>query len=187
MAFIALSHSAFSQTEETSISAQFDEVMKNSETFKQYKVVPITRLRTLFSAVKDSLDVPKIRINNLKAKVDNQENQIVDLTERTEVLEADLETSNGFNNDISFLGMTFEKTVYNLIVWGIIIALTAVIGVIYLMYQRSNKITQNAKKELSSIVNEFDEHKTKSHEKQVKLKRDLQTAWNALNENGIQV
>ncbi len=47
---------------------------------------------------------------------------------------------------------------------------------------RSNRVTSKVKKEFEALNTEYEEHKTKARESQVKLKKELQTAVNQLNE-----
>ncbi|MEQ9022021.1 MAG: hypothetical protein RLN82_04575, partial [Pseudomonadales bacterium] len=97
-------------------------------------------------------------------------------------VQARLDESLELNDTIYFLGIPFSKVGYHIMVWVIIIAL-AVLGVMaYFMFIRSNSVTKRAKREFDSLQAEYEEHKTKARETQVKLKRELQTAVNQLNE-----
>ncbi len=178
---------ATAQTERLTLDQQFKDVIENTESFKQYKVVPKTTLNGLFKQIGDSLAKEKIRITALENEVSAQkaltENSLAELSQ----VKTDLEQSNTMNDSIGFMGASFQKSVYNIIVWGLIILLAVAAGFIYMLFKRSHKITRSTQNDLKRLSSEFDDHKTKAHEKQVKLKRDLQTAMNTLHEKGIKV
>jgi len=183
----AISSPLFSQTENPSLLQQFDEVMENSESFKQYKVIPKTTMSNLFKQVNDSINKTKSEVRGLKSEISEQAVEISSLNSQLVTVTDDLTASNETNGSINFLGIDFKKPVYNIIVWSLILALVVTVGFVYMLFNRSNSITRTTQNDLKELNREFDEHKTKSHEKQVKLKRDLQTAMNTLHEKGIKV
>ena len=96
-----------------------------------------------------------------------------------------LESSNSLNGSIGFLGMEVSKTGYNIFVWIIIAALAIGIGAVFMLFQRSNAVTTQTKKTFKELEREYNAHKEKARETQIRLKRELQTALNALNEQKV--
>lgn len=180
-------HSGLSQSENVTIEQQFENVISRSETYSKYKVIAIDRLNNLVTAVNDSLSDASVEIGNLKSKIDTQKAQIGQLNEQIASLTTNLNESRGMNDQISFLGISFQKTTYNVFVWSLMLALGIVLGLVYVMFKRSNLITRKTQKDLSALSVEFDSYKASAKEKQVKLKRELQTAINTINERGIKV
>ena len=177
----------YAQTENSNLKDQFTDVLENTESFKQYKVVPRTRLTDLFKQVGDSIAVDKSKIDGLRVEVSQLSDSIESLEAQLATVTSDLEKTNQLIDSISFLGIHFQKAVYNVIVWGLIVALIVAVGFIYILFKRSHKITRITQNDLKRLTQEFDSHKNKAHEKQVKLKRELQTAMNTLHEKGIKV
>ncbi len=164
------------------LQEKYDEMLEKTETYEQYKVIPRARLNAFWSETVDSLNTQSATISDLRSQVATQQNEINTLKSQLAEVQAKLDGSLELNNTIHFLGIPFSKLGYHLMVWLIIAAL-ATLGVIaYLMFLRSNKVTIRVKKEHDKLEREFEEHKTKAREKQVKLKRELQTAVNQLNE-----
>jgi hypothetical protein len=64
-----------------------------------------------------------------------------------------------------------------------IVLLIISVGGIYGMFLRSNKLTTSAIAELKDIQHEFADHREHSQKIQIKLKRELQTAINTLQEH----
>ncbi|MGB3465813.1 MAG: hypothetical protein WBA74_11105 [Cyclobacteriaceae bacterium] len=183
-----LGFASYAQPEDTkTIDQQFQAVMDETESFKKYKVVPRTTLIELSKQVGDSLQRNRNEIDELQSQIITQQDQISQLENQLQTVTSDLNDSKELNETISFLGIDFQKPIYNVIVWGIIILLLVALAAVYMMFNRSNKITRTTRNDLKMLTDEFDTYKTKSQEKQIKLKRDLQTAMNTLHEKGFKV
>lgn len=156
--------------------------MEKYSTYEQYKVIPITRMNQFWAEVNDSL-VTKDKSNaKLKGEIIALKAMIDSLNSELSTVKANLETSEETNSEISFLGIPFDKTIYHIMVWAIIILLAALTILTYFMYIRSNGLTSRFKKDLEQLRHEYDDHRDKSREAQVKLKRELQTAVNTIDE-----
>ena len=177
-AYVAIPQSFGQET----LQEKYDDMIESTETYEQYKVIPRTRLNGFWSEVSDSLNQNKIVQKEQRNTILDQQAENVRVAAVAKDLEAQLSESLDQNDTIYFLGIPFSKIGYHLMVWLIIVAL-AVLGVIsYLMFMRSNSVTSRVKKEHEELIAEFDAHKDKARETQVKLKRELQTAINSLNE-----
>ncbi|MEO1253705.1 MAG: hypothetical protein AAFY41_02290 [Bacteroidota bacterium] len=165
-----------------SLQEKYDELLEQTETYEQYKVIPRTRLNTLWSEIGDSLKTNRTKINELQSEITSLRQKINELRESTTELEMKLDQSLSQNDTIHFLGIPFSKLGYHIMVWIIIAVLTVLSIILYLMFAKSNSVTSSAKKAYQALEIEYEEHKTKSREKQAKLKRELQTAVNQLNE-----
>lgn len=170
-----------SQAQET-LQEKYDDMLESTETYEQYKVIPRTRLNSFWSEAVDSLKRQAGTIRDLKSQVSGQQSEIKSLKAEMAEVQSMLDESLNLNDTIYFIGMPFSKVGYHIIVWLIITAL-AVLGVMsYLMFIRSNSVTSKTRREYETLNAEYEEHKTIAREKQVKLKRELQTAVNQLNE-----
>ena len=164
------------------LNEKYNQLLESTETYEQYKVIPRTDLNAFWSEVMDSVNRQSGIISGLESQLKNEQVKVVEAQNQEQEAQAKLDESLKFNDSIVFVGINFSKTSYHIMVWLIIVVL-AVLGVIsYLMYLRSNSVTSSAKRELEALSTEFEEHRHRSREKQVKLKRDLQTAVNKLNE-----
>ncbi|MCG8308490.1 MAG: hypothetical protein MI975_13940 [Cytophagales bacterium] len=180
--FIVNAQSEEGSQQNPTLRSQFQEMLEKSETYTEYKVIKRTSLSQYSRAVQDSLNARKTEINSLKSTVADQKSQIGTLSSRITELEAQLEKSEALRGSLTFLGLNLNKATYHTIVWVIIIALAAFGVFAYTSFVRSNKITSNTKKEYKSLEVEYEEHKKKSHEKQIKMGRELQTERNMVEE-----
>ena len=176
------SQSTAETPENQSLKTQFQEMLDKSESYTEYKVIKKTNLSQYSKAVQDSLETYGVEINALKNAVNDQKSQISQLSERITELETQLAESEELRGSLSLLGLNINKTTYHLIVWVIIGALLAFGIFAYSNFIRSNIITSKSIKEYKVLEVEFEDHKKKSYEKQIKIGRELQTERNKVDD-----
>lgn len=165
-----------------SLQGQFDAMMKENSTYERYKVVPITDMNAYWAQIADTLQDKNDQIVALQQQVGELTTQIDTLEQRVGVLRSELAASQEVNDQIHFVGIPFSKGAYHGMVWAIIVILAVLAVVAYLMYVRSNTVTTRVKKDYDKLRHEYDAHRDKARETQVRLKRELQTAVNTIDE-----
>ena len=184
---LLLQQPVFGQEEKPPLGEQMKEVMEKGQTYNQFKVIQASRLQELFGDINSRLQEQEAKLIEASEAVDKAQRQLSESEAAARQLEKQLAQSQTLNDSISFLGITWSKSTYNVLVWGIIGLLVLAGVILYGMFTRSHKVTKNIQSDLQRINTEFETYKTRSHEKQVKLKRELQTAMNTLHEKGIKV
>ena len=177
--FVAVAHLSLAQD---SLQVKYQNMIESTETFNQYKVIPRTMLDAFWAEAVDSLQQNGRAIRSLSGQVQSQSDSIRSLTAQRDNVQGQLDESLTLNDSISFLGANLTKGTYHFIVWGLILALVVTAIVFYVMFLNSNRVTSRSKKELETLQLAYEEHKNQSREKQVKLKRELQTAINTIDE-----
>ncbi len=173
---------AQSEEQDATLKSTFNDLIENSETFQQYKVIPIVKLNSFEKQLADTLQNNKAKLNEeIQAK--NNSNQKVDsLKSNVGDLQTELEETQLMVDGIMFLGMPMNKSTYTIMVWSIIFVLLAGIIFVYVLFLNSNRVTKQTKIEKNRVDNELEDLRKSAHEKQVKIKRELQTALNKLEE-----
>lgn len=184
LTLVALLLSSISFTQETTlensnlIENQFDEIYRKSTTYQVYKVISKDKYQQLKLNVLDSL-------KNLRETIAHKESLLVkerkniqankDLLIKTEI---DLNIALKKENSISILGIQLNKTLYNLSLWSIIVAL--LLGLSYFIFKffRSNILTKEAENNLANVEQEFEQHRKKTLVREQKLRRKLQDEIN---------
>ena len=167
-----------------SLNEKYTDLIQRSETYEQYKVIPKTSLDGFWVEVMDSIAFQNNSLADLRAKVRRQNQKIESLAKSQQEVQAKLDESLTKNDSIRFLGVSLSKLSYHLIVWSLILILASLGILAYTMFFRSNKLTVRHKKDLEELELEFEKHRNAAREKQVKLKRELQTALNQLETRG---
>lgn len=160
------------------LSKQFEQVYSRSSSYKDFKVIRKTTFQDLKENTLNSIKSidEKLKIESLKNT--RLEQEINNITKTH--LELDLKLSNAIQekNTISFIGLKLKKNTFKIIIWSIFFML--IILICYLAYKLKDgvKITSQAKKELTRVVEEFNSYKKKSLVRDQKLRRQLQDEIN---------
>lgn len=164
------------------LSEQYQNMIESSETFERYKVIPITKVNDFGAALNDSISSLKSKISSANAakKVAEKERDAA-LTQMKD-LKAELEEAQSAVDDMPLLGIAMTKTTYNIVVWSIVVVLVGALIILYVMFLNSFRLTRQAKKDKELVDQEIEDLRKRSHDKQVKIKRELQTALNKLDE-----
>nr|WP_068892459.1 hypothetical protein [Pedobacter panaciterrae] len=164
------------------LKGQYQLLLSKSKTLNGYKLINPARLSTFWQNVRDSLTIDRKQLAATKKKIEDQGKEISELKKQISGTESSLASSNARLNEISFLGIGFTKSNYNLLVWGLIIALGAALAIIIL---RSAKHIHEARYRSTlyeEISQEYQNYKAKANDKEKKLARELQDERNKLDE-----
>jgi len=164
------------------LSQQYESLMKVSTTYEDYKVVKVVKLSSFWENIQDSIATASAEQQKLTNTLKNVREELLNTQIRLGEITAKLESSNHDRDRISFIGIPLTKGVYNSLVWGIIIILAVMALFFFSRFKRSNTITRSTKKECDTLYVEFDNYKKNTREKELQLKRELQTAINTIDE-----
>jgi septal ring factor EnvC (AmiA/AmiB activator) len=165
-----------------SLHVKYRKMVEDAETYEKYKVIATQQLNGFWGEVEDSLVSYRKEIADVKTAIANINATLEAVNDSLAVVNEQLQASEEVNSEISFLGMSLNKSFYNMMVWGIVGGLLVLLGIMYVSFKNSHSITIRAKRDLVQVTEELEELRQRSNEKQVKLKRELQTAVNQLEE-----
>lgn len=165
------------------IDSQFEYVFRKSGNFKgtngqPYEAVKQAWLLKLKANVLDSLKTTYKDLANSEATVANQVKEIDDLKAKLSNTQTTLDQTNEEKNNMALLGMQTSKTNYNVIMWTIIAALTALLLFFIYKFKNSNSLTKEAKHKLEEVETEFEDHRRTALEREQKVRRQLQDEIN---------
>ncbi|MGL1885434.1 MAG: hypothetical protein OCD76_02870 [Reichenbachiella sp.] len=186
LSFLLVFVSSFSAFGQQSIDQQFEEFYENSTTtWQEYRLVKKPRLKDFWKVVSDTVSDKRNQIAASKVEIVSLNQKLNKVKTQLTETQSSLDKSNLLNGSITFVGVEFVKTTYNVMVWLIVLGLALAVIFIYFMYMRSNSVTNESRLTLESVENEFKDYKDKSRDAQIKLKRELQTALNTIHENRL--
>jgi hypothetical protein len=166
-----------------SLNGQYTFMLSRTRTSPDgYKMIAKYRLDELWKNVMDTLRKEKADKKNLQQKLNDQNKTVNYLKTEISGKEASLTENTNKVNEIGVLGITFEKGTYNIMMWGIVAALTIALIIVVI---RSGKSVGEAKHRTSlynEIAEEYQAFKSKSVEKERKLARELQDERNKLED-----
>lgn len=164
---------------------QYQALYTKSSTWEDYKVIKLNALNAFWTVVTDTLTEKQQAINTANSEIAMLKGQMSEIKSQLASTEIALQESQSLNNSIGFIGLQMSKTAYNIFVWLIIFSLAAGIGTVFMMFQRSNVVTIQTRKTFKDLEREFNVHKERAREMQIRLKRELQTALNKLSEQRV--
>ncbi len=185
--FLITSFSAISQEdikEDNSIEGQFDRIYRTSTTFrppgtgKKYKVIDLVKYQSLKTNILDSIKNSKKIISEKENLLTSERSNLQKLNASLNKTKVKLDVALQKENTISLLGVQLDKVTYNLILWFIIITLAICLSFFVFKFTRSNVLTKTAQENLTSVEEEFEDHRKKSIEREQKLRRQLQDEIN---------
>jgi septal ring factor EnvC (AmiA/AmiB activator) len=169
-------------TVDETLKNQFDELKSKSNNYQIYKVVKESSLDNFWSSVRDTIKADRTKINELLKEVAALKSEVSSLNAQVAERDAKLEEQVYQIEHMEFMGIGLTKGTYIVFTWILIFALLIAALILYFRFQSANKITVQTRKEYQSLQNEFEEHRQRTRENETKLKRDLQTEINRVEE-----
>ena len=165
-------------TDTGSVNNQFDNLIKNSNRYQEYKVVKKTWLLKLKSNVTDSISASKKEINTANKLISAQKKSVDSLklainTSATTVTNLKTEIQS-----ISLFGIQINKGAFKTIMFSIIVILALLLLFFISKFKQSNSITSQTKLDLKELDEEFELHRKKALEREQKVRRQLQDELN---------
>jgi uncharacterized membrane-anchored protein YhcB (DUF1043 family) len=168
--------------EEAKLSEQYQNMIESSETFEKYKVIPITKVNAFGQVLNDSINSLKQKVSSSKSAQLNAEKERDSAKAQMNDLNSELEETQSKVDEMPLFGMSMTKTTYNIVMWSLVVILLAGLVIVYIMFMNSFRLTKQAKRDKERVDEELEDLRKRSHDKQVKIKRELQTALNKLEE-----
>ena len=181
----------FSQSKEVvdkgDLSSQYTDLVEGSESFKEYKVIKKTKIRGFWNVVEDSLSVYRTNISQLNNTIIGKDNEISGLSQMIEEKDQALEEASFEQEHIKFIGIDFGKKTF--IIFNLVIIFGLLGGLIFAISRMkvSNKLALQKRKEFVKLDSELQEYKKGALDKQMKLRRELQTERNKIEELKLKV
>ena len=161
-----------------SVNNQFENLIKNSNKYQDYKVVKLNWLLKLKSNINDSILASKEEIENATNTINNQKQKIDSLNTSFSTTKNEIATLKTQITTISFLGIDFEKGLFKTIVLSIIGGLVLFLLFFISKFKQSISITKQTKSNLKEVEDEYEEHRKKALEREQKVMRRLQDELN---------
>ncbi len=155
------------------LKSQFDYLYKKSNTYEEYKVMKISSYNSLKKNTLDSINDYKSKISSYIQDINKLNNDLESGNNEVKRLTEELAATQKIQNSVVFLGADISKSTYNTIMWGLIICLLAITGILFSLYNRGHSIVKATKKRLEEVQEEFENHRKTALAREQKLAREL--------------
>lgn len=173
---------SFSQTTDESLNSKWDKMLNKSSTFESYKVIKKTELADFWKFVQDSVSILKNQLAQERTLIAKQKSEIDQLQKQSAEINSSLESTRNEKDTMTFMGMDVDKYSYATTLWILIFIILAGCGALFYMFQNSNKVTLQKTNDYESLNKSFEEFKQNKIEVERKLKREIQTQMNKIEE-----
>ena len=184
---MTLSFTVYAQ-ENTPLRTVLSDIMSESESYQEYKVIKASKLLNFRAAMSDSINDYQLQIKNLEMSVVETKAELKAIQAELNIIKDKLMVSERENAKIGFLGLSVRKGFYNAMVWSIIALLATIVLVVYTRIKHVCSIVKRVKSAYSKVVEEYRNQRFAATENQITLRRELQTALNRLEtiESGVE-
>ncbi len=168
------------KAQEGNLIPELESILSKAETYERYKVIKIEELVSFKRALNDSLTLNQSELSTLQTQAGLLQEKIDLLNEKLSIAEASLQESEATNEEIAFLGLGVKKRAYHTIIWSLIAFLATFLIVLYARVKHACAVVKRVKEAYTRILEEYRSQRFAATEKQMKLKRELQTALNQI-------
>ena len=159
---------------------EFNDILNKAETYEKYKVVKTEDMTAFKKSLADSLSAASTSLKGLQIEKELLEDRVSLLDEKLAIAEASLAQSNETNQVIHFLGLPIYKATYHALVWSLVAFLLSILFIGYARIKHACAVVKRVKEAYTRILEEYRIQRFAATEKQMKLKRELQTALNKI-------
>jgi len=140
------------------------------------------QLAAFYKNATDTLRTERKKVKDLQAKLAEQGKSMQTLQSDVTAKEQSLSESNAKVDAISLLGFPVSKSLYNTIMWGLVIVFGVLAAVVILQSGSARREAKYRIKLYDELDEEYKAYKVKANEKEKKLARELQTERNKVDE-----
>jgi polyhydroxyalkanoate synthesis regulator phasin len=165
-----------------SLTERFRSFRANADTYGEYKVMKATELNTFWGIVEDSLAVKNSTMTADAATITSLKNTIDGLEQELSSTQADLEESKAESSSIVILGAQINKQRFTIFFWILTFVLLSGLGIMTFKFKNSNTVTKRALGDKRELDEQIQALRHKYTEREIVLKRELQTERNKVEE-----
>ncbi|WP_443944626.1 hypothetical protein ACJVDH_17145 [Pedobacter sp. AW1-32] len=167
-----------SKNADPSLKGQYEFMLSKSKNLSGAKLINPYRLSTLWKSVSDTLKKERKQLETARREISAQKEIINNLQKEVSGKENSLASTTAIVNEINFLGISFNKGTYNTIVWTIIIILAIGLAIVILSSGKYRREAVYRTQLYQEVADEYQAHKVKAKDKEMKLARELQDERN---------
>lgn len=164
--------------ESTSLQAQFDDMVRVSNRYQQFKVVRQDFLNAFMGNVSDSIKVYTEEIGTLQGTISAQAEKIDKLTQDVKDRDGNVASLTAEKDSMNLLGIPLGKGTYATIMWSIILGLLALLAFAFLRMRVAISSASDAKSTSDKLSEDLEKSKKRRLEVEQTLRRQLQDEIN---------
>lgn len=165
-----------------SLRGQFDEMVRVSNRYQQFKVVRQDFLNAFMANVADTLQSMNGALDQRSAKIEEQAATIASQETSLEERDATIARLNDEKDGISVFGLLLAKGTYNLIMWALVLGLLAALVFALGRTRLAVAMGKERKGQIDKLTAELDTSRKQRLKIEQDLRRQLQDEINKRNQ-----
>jgi len=171
--------------ESQKVDQQFNQLIEESNDFKNYKVVRKTSLDELRRSTVTEMQKLEERIEQMSEKRELRRDSIARLENKIEKSSSTISSLNEDLDQIEVMGTELNKSFYNTVVWSIIAALLILLLFFITRYRSTHGTIKEQRATIAETERELEDTRQKAIEKEQKMGRMLQDERNKNRNGGV--
>ncbi len=164
--------------QENTLENQFDDVIKKSNSYQEFKVIKKVKINSLKKNVLDTVAQLEQNIKSFSEEIQQQKTKITNLNNELETTQNNLSISKEKENSIEIFGVLTTKTIHNIIVFVLFGILLITIFILFYKFKNSHTVTKSTKNKLQETEEELESFRQRTLEREQQLRRKLQDEIN---------
>lgn len=166
---------------EKNLEQQFSIFKKNLNFWNGSYFMQPEQLNDFYAALKDSIRVLEQANATKQNSIKSLQSDLASNIDQTNKIQQKLHDSIKNQNSITVLGIRFNKNVYSYSMYAFILGVLALSAVVFLLFKRSNAITNRTKKDYEELKEEYEVHKKNALDRYTKINMELHKTRLELN------
>ena len=159
------------ETHPTTLEGVFQQLIDKSGSWQNFKMLDKAKLAVFQRSMADS-------INSVRAQLTTEKQQVLTHEATIKELNDKITDTQNQKDSVNFFGALVSKSVYNSIMWGIVIALGCLLILYIYKYSNGNAITKKSIGDLTDLQEEYESYRKAAIEREQKVRRQLQDEIN---------
>ena len=162
----------------TTLEGVFQQLIDRSGTWQNFKMLDRGKLAAFQRSMTDSINGVRSQLVAEKQKVKENETTIKELNDKITEVQAALDQTKDQKDSVNFFGLLISKSLYNTIMWGIVLALASLLVLYIYKFSNGNVVTKKSINDLNELQEEYENYRKAAIEREQKVRRQLQDEIN---------
>ena len=162
----------------TTLEGVFQQLIDRSGAWQNFKMLDRGKLAAFQRSMTDSINGVRSQLVAEKQKVKENEATIKELNDKITEIQAALDQTKDQKDSVNFFGLLISKSLYNTIMWGIVLALASLLVLYIYKFSNGNVVTKKSINDLNELQEEYENYRKAAIEREQKVRRQLQDEIN---------
>ena len=161
--------SALAVQDTATLEQQFEYILDKTRIYEGYRAIRNDVYLKMQKNALDSLNQHILNEQRLRSELNERNAVINKLTSDLDRIKGERDEAIRNKNSMKFLGINISKTVYNTVMWFVILGLAILVTILFISFRRAHIVTRETKEKLNTLQEKYDSHQKSSREKYEKL------------------